>query len=68
MNTLSRNPGSAPVNTPKVNSVNQLILVIQVSLSCILSYQAPYLQHTEGVHQSILIIINISHLGNDKTV
>ena len=45
------------------------ILVIQVSLSCILSYQAPYLQHTEGVHQSIkLLLINISHLGNDKTV
>ena len=27
-------------------------------LSCILSYQAPYLQHTEGDHQSIIIIIN----------
>ena len=27
-------------------------------LSCILSYLAPYLQHTEGVHQSIIIIIN----------
>ena len=27
-------------------------------LSCILSYQAPYLQHTEGVNQSIIIIIN----------
>ena len=24
-------------------------------LSCILSYQAPYLQHTEGDHQSIII-------------
>ena len=27
-------------------------------LSCIQSYLAPYLQHTEGVHQSIIIIIN----------
>ena len=27
-------------------------------LSCILSYQVPYLQHTEVVHQSIIIIIN----------
>ena len=27
-------------------------------LSYILSYLAPYLQHTEGVHQSIMIIIN----------
>ena len=27
-------------------------------LSCILSYLAHYLQHTEGVHQSIIIIIN----------
>ena len=27
-------------------------------LSCILSYLAPYLPDTEGVHQSIIIIIN----------
>ena len=27
-------------------------------LSCILSYLAPYLQHIEGAHQSIIIIIN----------
>ena len=35
-------------------------------LMCILPYLAPYLQNTEGVHQSIIIIINHYFSPPDK--
>ena len=44
----------------QVGQTDGLNHVCDTWLSCILSYQAPYLQHTEEVHQSIIIIKHYS--------
>ena len=60
-------PGSDHKNKNASNIINDYRRDMQAGrqaksrmlLSCILTYLAPYLQHTEGVHQSIIIIINL---------